>query len=252
MKTVFDFGMYDASDTIYYLEEGFKVVAVEANPRLAERARSILSNYINQHRLDIVNAAISIDNNDVDLIVSGSDLGSSSSNADLLANKVPIGKYTVPGITVTQIFECYGIPYYLKVDIEGQDHLCVKALSKKERPEYLSFEISNKDLDGLIDHLESVGYTRFKLINQRNFREITNENNLRDRCSRKLMNLMGYGEPSFIKYHGRFFSIGHSSGPAPWCSDGQWSSADRVSQQWNNIKEQLEIGGAVWYDLHAN
>ena len=34
MKTIFDFGMCDAADTVYFLEEGFKVVAVEANAAL--------------------------------------------------------------------------------------------------------------------------------------------------------------------------------------------------------------------------
>jgi hypothetical protein len=74
-KRIFDFGMYDASDTIYYLEEGFSVVAVEANPALVQRARSVLSRYISDGKLDVVHAAISADNNDVELTVCGDDLG---------------------------------------------------------------------------------------------------------------------------------------------------------------------------------
>ena len=43
MKTIFDFGMYDASGKLYYLENGYNVVAVEANPSLFDSARSRLA-----------------------------------------------------------------------------------------------------------------------------------------------------------------------------------------------------------------
>ncbi len=58
IKTVFDIGMYDASDTVYYLEEGHKVVAVEANPTLVQRAEERFHHYIEAGRLHLVNAAI--------------------------------------------------------------------------------------------------------------------------------------------------------------------------------------------------
>ena len=75
MKTIFDVGMYDASDTIYYLEEGYKVVAVEANPALVRRAETMLSSYIASGQLQILNAAISDTNEAVQLVVCGDDLG---------------------------------------------------------------------------------------------------------------------------------------------------------------------------------
>ena len=43
MKTVFDVGMFGGSDTKYYAAVGFRVIAVEANPTLAERARKRLA-----------------------------------------------------------------------------------------------------------------------------------------------------------------------------------------------------------------
>ena len=78
MKTVFDFGMYDASDTLYYLENGYNVVAVEANPSLVDSARSRLAAYVNAGSLTLINRAISVDNGDVELVICGADLGSSS------------------------------------------------------------------------------------------------------------------------------------------------------------------------------
>ena len=38
-KLIFDIGMYDGSDTRYYLNEGFRVLAIEANPILVKRAK---------------------------------------------------------------------------------------------------------------------------------------------------------------------------------------------------------------------
>lgn len=133
-------------------------MAVEANPALVKRARSVLSRYISNGKLDLVHAAISTDNNDVELTVCGDDLGSSSVIGDWVAERTPIGKYTVRGITTDQLIERYGVPYYLKIDIEGADHLCVKSLSEQRRPEYLSFEV-NGSLDELIGHLTSIGYS---------------------------------------------------------------------------------------------
>ena len=78
MKTIFDLGMYDGSDTIYYLEEGFRVVAVEANPALVQRAQAALGKYVTSGQLEIVNAAIGPSNEAIELSVCGDDLGSSS------------------------------------------------------------------------------------------------------------------------------------------------------------------------------
>src|SRR5687768_296094 len=78
MKTVFDFGVYDASDTTYYLEQGFKVVAVEANKALADGARKRLSEYVDKGQLHVIHAAISQDGQPVRLTICGDDLGSSS------------------------------------------------------------------------------------------------------------------------------------------------------------------------------
>ncbi len=36
---IFDLGMHTALDTKFYLDKGFRVVAVEANPRMVESAR---------------------------------------------------------------------------------------------------------------------------------------------------------------------------------------------------------------------
>src|SRR5688500_2772152 len=99
MKLVFDFGMYDGSDTEYYLDCGYKVVAVEANPALARSAQTGFEKYISSGQLVIINAAISSDEHDVALTISGSDLGSSSIFRDKVESRVPLATFSVPGVT---------------------------------------------------------------------------------------------------------------------------------------------------------
>ena len=41
-KLIYDIGMYDGSDTRYYLNEGFRVLAIEANPVLVKRAKELI------------------------------------------------------------------------------------------------------------------------------------------------------------------------------------------------------------------
>jgi len=248
MKTIFDLGMYDASDTMYYLEEGFRVVAVEANPALARRAEAALDKYVTSGQLAIVNAAIGPSNKAIELSVCGDDLGSSSIYREVIEARNPIGKFTVPGITIQELFDRFGIPYYLKIDVEGADGLCVRALSSATKPNYLSFEVDDH-IEELIGHLASIGFTKFKLINQVTFRELTNRRNLRDRAAFKIVRMLGYAEPQYVKRCGRLFKYAHSSGPAPWCSDGAWRSQRELMRNWAEAKASNQLEG--WYDLHA-
>ncbi len=121
--TVFDIGMYDCADTAYYLEIGNRVVAVEANREFVQRARERFSAQIASGQLTIVNAAISTDTRPVELVLSGDDLGASSVFGERIADRQPIGSITAPGLPVRELLGRYGIPHYLKVDIEGADRL---------------------------------------------------------------------------------------------------------------------------------
>src|SRR2546430_1610694 len=114
MRTIFDIGMYDASDTQYYLESGYKVVAVEANPAFANRAKSSLEKYLLSGQLEILNAAVSPREGSVELTVCGDDLGSSSIFQQKVVGRSPIGTYTVPAISTQRLFQTYGVPYFLK------------------------------------------------------------------------------------------------------------------------------------------
>ena len=157
MDLIFDIGMFDGSDTIYYLREGFRVVAIEANPALVERVRGELSSYIASGQLTIINAALSDGEAEVTLHVSGDDLGSSSLDPAAIATRNPIGTYSVRGVTLPELISEFGVPHYLKVDAEGADRYCILPVTADQRPNYLSFE-AGPDMTELVDHATRVGY----------------------------------------------------------------------------------------------
>ncbi|MGH6678137.1 MAG: FkbM family methyltransferase [Bradyrhizobium sp.] len=248
MRTVFDIGMYDGADTAYYLQSGYRVVAVEANPELVQRATEKFAAEMAAGQMICVNAAISTSHDPVELVLSGADAGSNSIFGDRVAHRLPIGSITVPGMTMQDLLSGYDAPFYVKVDIEGADRLCVLSLTSENRPQYLSFEVGD-DVEELIEHARTIGFGKFKIINQTSFRELANQKSLYDRIVQRLVRELGYTDCRQIRRAGRFFVSGHSSGPGPWESDGYWYSADKTLARWREAKTAGTL--SAWYDIHA-
>jgi FkbM family methyltransferase len=244
MNTVFDFGMYDGEDARYYLESGYKVVAVEANPALCAMVAKRLAQYVNAGHLVIENVAVSNQPGTIDLHISGQDLGSSSVVAERLEDRFPLGKYSVPTVTYDDLAKRHGKPTFLKIDIEGADKECVLSLKHETAPPYLSFE-AHTDLEVMVDHCYSAGYRSFKIIHQNSFRCIQKQDSLRERLRMKVVRLAGYDKPLVTKIEGRYHVLGHSAGPAPWHSDGRWHDRSRILDDWRNTRRR------GWYDVHA-
>ena len=66
------------------------------------------------------------------------------------------------------ILEEFGTPYYLKIDIEGNDTYCLQDLTGVDLPKYVLLERSDRAVESL-NLLHNLGYTGFKLISQFNF-----------------------------------------------------------------------------------
>jgi hypothetical protein len=64
------------------------------------------------------------------------------------------------------VLEEFGIPYYLKIDIEGNDILCVQDLDPRTLPQFISIETGSLNALAL---LRERGFKRFKCISQFNF-----------------------------------------------------------------------------------
>ena len=204
---------------------------------------------MNAGQLVCVNKAISASGEPVELILCGDDLGSSSIQANRVAALRPIGAIQVPGTTTQQLIQEFGVPHFIKCDIEGADRFCVLGLDAPTRPQYLSYE-AGEDFEELLQHCRKIGFTKFKIINQLSFRELANQGNLRDWLILGVLRRLGYAEPEYVRRTGRFFVSGHSAGPAPWSSDGAWQSAEEASARWNRAKRANALNG--WYDVHAS
>jgi FkbM family methyltransferase len=175
---IYDVGLHKGEDSEFYLKKGFRVVAVEALPRLADAAATRLRSYMDSGQLTIINAAIAVKEGPVTFFESpGQGRGQSGwgtmypdwaeKRRQMGSNSTPT---TVQGTTFSKILSKHGIPYYLKVDIEGSDLLCLKALASFEpKPKYLSIESSKTSWRALRKEfalLKSLGYSKFKVVPQ--------------------------------------------------------------------------------------
>jgi FkbM family methyltransferase len=176
---IFDIGMHRCEDTEFYLKKGFRVVAVEANPSLVREARMRFDRFVGEKRLTIVEGAIvdpaamegrtkvRFHRND-----ERSEWGTvvadwAHRNASLGASSTIV---EVDAVDMVDLLNRHGIPYYMKIDIEGADILCVEALRQfRLRPAYISLE-SDKKSFGAIDReirlLNELGYDAFQAVEQ--------------------------------------------------------------------------------------
>ena len=71
---------------------------------------------------------------------------------------------------IADVYRTYGIPFYLKIDVEGADRLVLEQLKLfSDRPHYVSLESEKVDFAQLkaeLELLKSLGYTKFKLVQQ--------------------------------------------------------------------------------------
>ncbi len=117
--------MHIGQDTKYYLKKGFNVVAVEANPFLVETAKKKFNRYIASGQLTILNVGIAESEDGKALPfyrnLHLSEWGSFNKAAGT-RNGTPFEVLEIQCTSIDKIFRQYGVPYYMKIDIEGNDY----------------------------------------------------------------------------------------------------------------------------------
>jgi len=164
---IFDLGMFDGSDTAYYLAKGFRVVALEARPDLCRTARSRFAEELRSRRLTIVERALwSAADEQVPFYVRS---GWSSTFRES-AERDGEGSEIVEVRTTTLsrlISEC-GVPHFLKSDLEGAEDIVIDQLRDlPEKPPFTSLEDPTGDK---ASRLAAIGYDRFQMVNQGHLR----------------------------------------------------------------------------------
>jgi len=170
---IIDIGMHNGDDTNYYLPRGFNVLAIEAAPTLVQQAKDRFSEYIQKGKLEILNIAIADTEGEKDFYLCDTlSVWNTFEEEELIRRKAKYHSIKVPCKTFDWILGNYGIPFYLKIDIEGNDYLCIDALKCGNLPQYLSLETwgdNYSDKVKVLDQLYELGYTKFKCISQFNF-----------------------------------------------------------------------------------
>lgn len=163
---IFDIGANRGQDTAYYLDKGFRVVAVDADPDLCAEIRTNEAARIAAGLLEVVNLGVAGTHGDFDFYVNAFSEWSSLVQASKATRTHSHRRITVPVVPLSALIEAHGTPYYLKIDIEGTEHDAIASLSAaEEMPAYLSFEV-NPDWEAILDLLTGFGYDGFQLVRQ--------------------------------------------------------------------------------------
>ena len=261
--------MHRGEDTEFYLRRGFDVVGVEANPQLVEILLQKFRLDTRRGRLAIIDKAIGARQGRTRFLASSASVFGTLSQAFAGRNaRLEVGTYEieVECVAFADVLREHGIPYYLKIDIEGSEFLCLDALAEfSQRPRYISIESRATSpgcgfLDTLkeLQTLRALGYRRFKYLDQASIPG-------RDDY------LTGEGEPL------RYTFPRDSSGPfgkdlvGPWQSyataamtgmvlrgvDDLCGHSGRLygrSGVWRLRRLRTRVTGRLehWYDLHAS
>lgn len=232
---IFDVGMHQAEDTEFYLQKGFRVVAVEADPDLASQSRIRLAEFITSGQLVIVEGAI-IDmdvaenksrkkiyfyKNDNMSVLGTVNLNWAERNKELGSSSTGVIEVNV--IDFADVIQKYGMPHYMKIDIEGCDMICVNALRKfSTRPDYISIESDKTSLMNIeqeINTFMELGYDKFMAVEQSDIPMIQTPPN----------------PASEGKYVSHSFEVG-SSGLFGSELDGVWRSHGEILSQYRIIQ----------------
>jgi FkbM family methyltransferase len=154
-KIIFDFGSNNGQNLSYFLEKAEIVVCVEANTILTERIKKKFAHHINNNSLFIENICLSEIDGVKDFYISKK----SDHKSTLIPqqNKENYQKITIPSMTPSNIIKKYRNKLlineieYIKIDIEGYDHIILDDLFKNNiYSKYLSAEVHDSIVINLI------------------------------------------------------------------------------------------------------
>ncbi|GAC1347476.1 MAG: hypothetical protein NVSMB18_32550 [Acetobacteraceae bacterium] len=256
---IFDIGANNGDDTAYYLHRGYRVVAVEANPAMVAHLRTRFADALAANTLTLLPLGIAAEAGEFEFWVCDDNPDwSSFDQATASRNGARHHRLRVPTRRFGSITDEFGIPYYCKIDIEGNDRLCLQDMRPGARPAYVSVEMSHSEGDTDLELLRGLGYGKFKIVSQVtrtqpflpltgvNFRLPPRPREVMIRLDRKLRGATTEGD--------WYFPFG-CSGPFGQHTPGPWRDYASVRATWQRLHD-LDVrhagaGLGDWYDIHA-
>ena len=164
---IFDLGMNHGEDTAFYLAKGFSVVGVEASPLLARSLGEDFAFDIQARHLTLLHCGVWATAGTLTFYVNeDNDHWSSFDPHYGTREGSRFHTIEVPCVTLASLFAAHGVPYYLKVDIEGADRHVLAALAAEPvRPDFVSVEEYGVQA---VRDLAAAGYSRFQAVTQSN------------------------------------------------------------------------------------
>lgn len=211
---VMDLGMHNGNDTAYYLSQGCRVVAVDADPQHVANARARFAKEIASGDLVIEECGITATDGERVFYRSPRVSEWSSFDFRLAARNgtEKVDAFLVRCRSPWFLFDEYETAHYMKIDLEGNDKCVLAVLAQlpaDRLPRYLSTEVM---VVSDIDMVAMLGYTEFCVVDQ-----------------------------------SRYLGKGNPSGPFGEHLAGPWVSAAEAAAQYTAGL----TGPASWFDVHA-
>ena len=252
LQTVFDVGMNNGDDSAYYLSRGCRVIAVEANPVLAELARERFRTEIASGRMVLEAVGIVDRPGKIPFWINEErSVFSSFDRAKAVRDGMKCHPIEVTCVTFDMLLKRHGVPDYLKLDVEGAEPNCLRSLEGFGLPSYISVEAESLEYLLLLWNL---GYRQFKIVDQMRhnswFPDFTNENILSRWAKR--------GCQYVDRFKNRMAKVSFprgSSGPLAGDVTGSWQTEEEVAYNWLHLHFGYHNRGTLssnsWYDFHA-
>jgi FkbM family methyltransferase len=234
MKTIYDVGFHVGQDTIYYLKSGYRVISIEANPELVKAGRETFSSFIDSGLLIILNTGIAAEPGTLNFFVNDQHTEYSSFNKEIASRDcIECKEILINSNTLDNIVTEYGPAYYIKIDIEGFDHIAYQSLKPKNLPLFISIENGfERDLNSL----RNMGYKKFNFVDQSKISGLVLEHSVE-------------GVAASWKFeHGSSGPFGNDIHNSPWVD--YETALSQIRAHWNRPNIDPSIDG--WFDLHAS
>jgi FkbM family methyltransferase len=228
-KIIYDLGANNGDDVPYYLLKANKVIAVEANPCLADLMQNRFAGPIAAGRLFIENCVLTVDHADeaVAFYIHKHNHVLSQFPRPHETQLAQFEQVYLPSRNIVEIIRQHGEPYYVKVDVEHYDQFVLRSLFvNKIVPPYLSAEAHSIDVFSLMVALG--GYEAFKLVDGSSI-----STRYKDAWIQTAFGEQIYSFPE------------HSAGPFGEDIAGTWMTKD-------NFFRLLGFAGLGWKDVHAS
>lgn len=225
-RVIYDFGSNNGDDIPYYLKKGDLVVAVEANPSLCDQIRSRFKIEISAGKLFVENCVLTTSNTETEVPFYIHRSKHVLSQFLKPINRQNFEEVILPAKSAVDIVNKYGIPYYIKIDVEHYDEQILRSLFENNiRPPFISAESHTIEIFTLLVSLG--GYQSFNLVDGQSVSTQYKEHRIKVIDGDEI-----YSFPS------------HSAGPFGEDIQSNWMTA-------NNFLRFLAYEKLGWKDIHA-